>query len=170
MFDVLPDAAVPPNADLSEQLKTAKNDCHKIFKDLPYSLERNSVLSALGRVGSVTLKHKVRHRALLLIGKAENLFSDLFTVTDEAVNCRNHYVHGSSSHIDYSTETDVFIFLTDTLEFVFAASDLIEAGWDIKTWRKNGTTMSHPFGRYCVTYEAQLQNLKSLLPTDAVKS
>ena len=52
------------------------------------------------------------------------------------------------------------VFFTDTLEFIFAASDLIEAGWDIEKWISRGTTMSHPFGRYRVNYEANLNHLK----------
>jgi hypothetical protein len=85
-------------------------------------------------------------------------------VTNEAVNCRNYYVHGSKPSFDYNRNFEAVIFFTDTLEFMFATSDLIEAGWDVKAWRKTGTTMSHPFGRYLATYAAQLQMLKSLLP------
>ena len=57
------------------------------------------------------------------------------------------------------------VFFTDTLEFVFATSDLIEAGWDVKAWSKTDMTMSHPFGRYLVTYAERLQMLKALLPS-----
>jgi hypothetical protein len=54
-------------------------------------------------------------------------------------------------------------FFTDTLEFVFAASDLIEVGWKIEPWLQKGTTMSHPFGTYCAHYRYNLQALKALL-------
>ena len=163
MFDILPSSAVPPDVQLSEDLKLAKEECRKIFKNLSQSSERDSVLSILGRVGKSGLKHKIRHRSQLLIDTVGEQFPDLFTVTDEAVNCRNHYVHGSEPRFDYSDNFDVVIFLMDTLEFVFAASDLIEAGWNVKAWGQSNTTMSHPFAQYRVNYEQNLQELKLLI-------
>jgi hypothetical protein len=44
-----------------------------------------------------------------------------------------------------------------------ATSDLIDGGWDVKGWAGKGTTMSHPFGRFLVTYEFNLHQLKTLL-------
>jgi hypothetical protein len=32
------------------------------------------------------------------------------------------------------------------LEFIFAASELVEAGWDVEKWAKQGSCGSHPFG------------------------
>jgi hypothetical protein len=37
-------------------------------------------------------------------------------------------------------------FLTDILEFVFVASDLIDAGWDIKAWSFRLMEQSAPYG------------------------
>lgn len=163
MFDILPSSAVPPDVPVSEEVKSAKTRCSKIFKELPKSPERDSVLSALGRIGKSTLKNKIRHRGKYLVDTVGEQFPDLFTVTDEAVNCRNHYVHGSEPIFDYSKESDVVIFFTDTLEFVFAASDLIESGWDVRAWTKIPTSMSHPFGGYRVSYCDNLRKLQSLV-------
>jgi len=163
MFDILPRSAVPPDVVLSEDLKSAKETCSKIFRELPKSPERESVLSALGRIGKSALKNKIRYRGKFLVDVVGERFPDLFTVTDEAVNCRNHYVHGSERSFEYNSEFDVVVFFTDTLEFVFAASDLIEAGWDVRAWSKVPTSMSHPFGRYRVDYAENLRKLQSLL-------
>ena len=163
MFDILPSSAVPPDVPLSEELKSARESCIKIFKKLPKSPERDSVLSALGRIGKSALKHKIRYRGKFLVDAVGERFPDLFTVTDEAVNCRNHYVHGSEPRFDYSNEVASVIFFTDTLEFVFAASDLIEAGWDVRAWTEIPTSMSHPFGRYRVSYAENLRKLQSLI-------
>jgi hypothetical protein len=164
MFDILPSSAVPPDVQLSEELKSAREKCKEIFKKLPKSSERDSVLSTLGRIGKSNLKNKIRHRGQYLIDAVGESFLDLFTVTDEAVNCRNHYVHGSEPKIDYNSETSILLFFTDTLEFVFVASDLIEAGWDIKAWINTHTaTMSHPFASYRINYAQNLQKLQSLL-------
>jgi hypothetical protein len=163
MFDILPGSAIPADIPLSEELKFAKEKCREIFKELPISPERDSVLSALGRIGKRNLKSKIRYRGQLIVDVAGEKFPELFTVTDEAVNCRNHYVHGSESKIDYSSKLDVVIFLTNTLEFVFAASDLVEAGWDIKAWSESANLISHPFEQYCFYYGENLEKLKTFL-------
>jgi hypothetical protein len=164
MFDILPTPAVPQDVDLSNEMKAAKEECGKLFRQLPASPERDSVLGVLGRVGKTNLKRKIRHRAQAVLNVLGGRFPELLTVTDEAVNCRNHYVHGSAPPFNYSENLDARIFFTDTLEFVFAASDLIEAGWDIKAWSEIATSMSHPFGRYRVGYAERLKGLKALLP------
>jgi hypothetical protein len=92
-------------------------------------------------------RQKIRYRARKLVEAVPEWFPSLFTVTDEAVNCRNHYVHGSRPRFDYNGNFAAVVFLTETLEFVFGASDLIEADWDIRSWILQGATMSHPFGR-----------------------
>lgn len=130
---------------LSAELDSAREQARTMFRTLPPSDERNSVLGALGRLGKNSLKQKIRHRAQILIDVVGERFPELCTVTDEAVNCRNHYVHGSEPRLDYSENFGIVSFFTDTLEFVFAASDLVEAGWDLKAWSQQDTTMSHPF-------------------------
>jgi|HubBroStandDraft_2_1064218.scaffolds.fasta_scaffold18838_2 hypothetical protein len=163
MFDILPSGAVPSDVQLSKELEDAKLASRDAFRQLPRTLERDSVLGALGRVGEANLKHKVRHRAGIILKAIGAGFLDLTLTTDEAVNCRNFYVHGGDASLDYNANFDRVTFFTQTLEFVFAASDLVEAGWDIKAWSTTGTTMSHPFGRYRINYAQELQALKALL-------
>lgn len=163
MFDILPSSALSPTVKISEEVELARKKCQVIFKSLSQSPERDSVLSALGRLGKNSLKQKIRHRAQFIVDYVGEDFPELLTVTDEAVNCRNHYVHGSETKLDYSDNFDIVIFFTDTFEFIFAISDLIESGWDVKTWSSTGSTMSHPFGRYRVNYAKNLQYFKSLL-------
>ena len=74
-----------------------------------------------------------------------------FAGTTIGVVYRNHYVHGGKPPFDYNRNFDAVVFFTDTLELVFATSDRIEAGWDVKAWSKTDMTMSQPFGRYLVT-------------------
>lgn len=159
MFDILPSSAVPFDVELSEELERAKVDCQEIFKKLLKSAERDSVLNALGRLGKSALKHKIRHRSQHLLG----LFRDINLITDQAVNCRNHYVHGSKPRFDYSNNFDAVIFFTSTLEFVFATSDLVEAGWNIANWMSTSSTLSHPFAEYRAGYDENLKRLKALL-------
>ena len=164
MFDILPSSAVPGDVELSQDEENAREAARKIFRALPQSTERDSVLGALGRMSKSSLKSKVQHRARFVIDKTGERFQELIRVCDEAVNCRNYYVHGTNPAFDYSSNSNARSFFTDTLEFVFAASDLIEAGWDIEAWIRHGSTMSNPFARYRVNYNLALQELKTLLP------
>lgn len=168
MFDILPSDALPPEIQLPEDLTKARDIARAEFKRLPNSLERDSILGALGRLGQLTLKRKVRHRVAFIVNIASDKFPDLYFVADEAINCRNRYVHGSSSRIDYGTvDTGHLAFFTNTLEFVFGASELIEAGWSMNEWLNRGTTMTHPWGAYRVTYAQNLTWLKELHASDA---
>lgn len=168
MFDILPSSAVPPDIDLSDEVKAAKAAGQKLFGALPESQERNSVLGALGRLGKSSLKQKIRHRAKWIINANNDRLKEITTVTDEAINCRNHYVHGTEARFEY-TKSGMLGFFTDALEFVFATSDLIESGWEIKAWSDRGTTMSHPFGRFLAGYRSNLEQLKKLLPSQNTK-
>ena len=165
MFDIIPKTSFPEPEKLPSDLADAKRKAKELFEKLPKSAERDSVLGALGRVGSLTLKRKIASRCSCLLSRIGERLPELLLVTDEAVNCRNHYVHGSESHIDYNEEPDMQFFLTDTLEFVFAASDLIDAGWDIAAWCETGCHMHHPFGAYMERYSREMEKLNSLLPT-----
>ena len=163
MFDIMPSAACPETVAIPPDLDQARGNARKTFKALPASPERDSVLGILGRIGKATLKRKVRSRAKLITKIVGDRFPDMDLVVDQAVDCRNYYVHGSIAKIDYNKHVNQVQFFTDTLEFVFAASDLVESGWDIATWIKQGSTLSHPFGRYRVNYALQLSELKKLL-------
>ena len=72
-------------------------------------------------------------------------------------------MHGSKGAFDYQKHFGEFAFIIDTLEFVFAASDLLDLGWDLKKWMDNGTSMTHPFGAYFVNYSHNIRNLKALV-------
>jgi hypothetical protein len=164
MFDILPASGVPSNVPLSTELASAKKEARKLFRALPQSAERDSVLGELGRLGKSKLKHKVRHRAQSVVDVVGDRFPDLLAVLNEAVDARNYFVHGGDKpRFDYAEHSDVLWFLSDTLEFVFACSDLLEAGWDAVGWHKTPTSMSHPFGRYRVTYAEHLERLKRAL-------
>ena len=89
-------------------------------------------------------------------------FPELKMVLEAAVDCRNHYVHGSPSKIDYQQESDTTGFLTDALEFVFVVSDLNDMGWNPYVYINKYTTMSHTLGAFRVDYAERLHFLKSL--------
>lgn len=163
MFDILPSSAVPADVSLPRELEAAKNTSQVLFKALPKTIERDSVLNALGRLGQAALKHKVRARTKLIRDRIPSHFPELELVLDQAIDCRNYFVHGSKRKMDYSAEFDQVIFFTGALEFVFAASDLVDCGWDIEDWAKQSSTMSHPFDHFRLDYQSRLTELKRAL-------
>jgi ApeA N-terminal domain 1 len=127
MFDVLPIDAIPFDAALSPELAEAKADAEQSFRRLEQSQERDSVVSVLGRIGRASLKQKVRHRAQLVANSLPQKLPEITTILDTAVDCRNHLVHGSPMKLPSQTLDSIMYLLTDTLEFIFGASDLVES-------------------------------------------
>jgi hypothetical protein len=167
LFDILPDGAVGVAPEISDSLAKATVEAEKLFRVLPKSQEKDVILGALSRVGKKNLRTKVTHRAKFITDKTGDRFADLELVIREAISARNYFVHGSTGKLSPEHCFEMSFFFTDTLEFIFGASDLIEAGWDIEKWIKAGTTLSHPFGGYRVGYAENLANLKSKLPPSA---
>jgi hypothetical protein len=162
MFDLLPSSSIPQEISLPPELQKAKKVCRDIFIRLPDSIERSSVLNELGRLGKSKLKHKIRYRAQIILSRTgEGRFPELLSVINDAVDCRNHYVHGSEAKINYSASFfETAGFFTDTLEFVFGVSDLIECGWDFPGWISKGSSLSHPFSAYVFNYKESLSRFK----------
>lgn len=165
MFDLLPENAGPKAPTLPPAMKSAHDESQKLFKTLPKTIERDSILSALGRLKQPSLKRKIHHRAKPIIAAFGDRFPRLEAVTDLAVDARNYFVHGGASKYDFTGPLSAYLhFFTETLEFIFAASDLHDAGWPIRNLAKNGTIQSHPFGRTLVGYDYYVHGLKALLP------
>ena len=163
MFDLLPDSYVPLRKELDEPTRELVDETRNRFKELPESFARQSMLSALGRIGSASLADKICHRADIVMAADSNVFSELHLPCRQAVVCRNHYVHGSEGPFDYREKISLFVFLVDTLEFVFAASELIELGWNYGSWRGKRLGSSHKFGSYVASFGENLRDLKRAL-------
>ena len=113
------------------------------------------------------VSEKVRRRIQIQLGIAqvgESRAPELLEAVDEAVDCRNRCVHGHRNESDADCEPERIRFLTRALEFLFAASDLVEAGWGTEAWSSEGGYSYHPlrscflrcsadsrlFGKYCL--------------------
>ena len=146
MFGLLPETCFPDVPSLDGDLAVSAQNARKMFRELPYGSDRNSVLGALGRGGTLILKRKIRFRAEVILQLIGERLPKIDRVAEEAVNMRNHFVHGSTTRIDYIDNSKLGIFLTDTLKFVFVASDLVDAGWNIGDWVERGPHLHHPIG------------------------
>lgn len=162
MFDLLPADAVPQKVTLSRELSEAKRSARALFEPLRASPERDSILSALGRLGTSSLPRKVLHRAKIVTDALPELKADMGIVVREAIRCRNHYVHGSDGSYDYLADGDALPFFTDALEFVFGASELVECGWDIAAFRARGGS-HHPFAELIRSWGPRVDAMKTQL-------
>ena len=165
MFDILPKAAVPLAVELPDDLAITRDACAEMFRKHPPGIDRNSALSALNRLGAPSLPKKVAHRASIVESKLRERFPDLQFVASIAVKCRNFFVHGSSSDIDFPRVEPFVPFLTNALEFIFAASDFIDAGWDAERWISGGYGWGHSFTRFRSEYDLALAELRRVTTT-----
>jgi len=162
LFDLLPADAGPATVEIGDDLALAVKEARASFRDLPPSFERQSVLGALGRVGKPTLKHKVLHRARPLIVRGGRSLPELTYVLSEAVDARNLYVHGSLPKRRTAALFDAHtIFLTEALEFAFACSELVEAGWNFNAWLQRARSADHVFSRFVRFYGDALRDYKA---------
>jgi hypothetical protein len=75
---------MPVDVELPQDAQNAREAARKILRDRPKSIERDSVLSALGRIGKSGLKCKIRHRAKFVIDKTGDYFQERLIVCVEA--------------------------------------------------------------------------------------
>lgn len=163
VFDLLPNDIYGCPLSLSSELCQAVDHTKQTFKILPKSDVRDDVLGYMGRVGGWRLKQKIIRRARGICDSIGHALPEFESVIKEAVNLRNHYVHGSSSRIKSGHRLQLLRFLTDALEFVFFASDLLDAGWNISEWCKTGSPRGHPFHDFLVDYKADVARLNAAL-------
>jgi len=161
MFDLLPKEDCPQPPELPADLLAAVSQARLIFRDLPVSPQRNSMLQAISRLGSSTLTSKVKHRGKLLLRSLQPWFPELLQVLTLAVKCRNYFVHGPSDDLDYGNVYPFLPFLTEALEFTFSASELIECGWDVERWSTATHTMSHSFTEFRASYREKIKALEA---------
>ncbi|MGM3274765.1 HEPN domain-containing protein [Ralstonia sp. 24A2] len=163
MFDILPPEAIAATSTLPDQLENARKQCRAIFRKLPEGPERSSILGALGRMDKPSLTKKVLHRVNIVTDKIGNQLPDLSRAATVAVKIRNYFVHGSLDGIDHRRLEPLLPFLTETLEFIFAASDLIDSGWDAKRWVVSPYGTGHSFARFRWGYNEHIQLLHEVL-------
>ena len=162
-FDLLPDTHVPSRKEVDGRTMEAVRECREQFRALPESFARQSVLSALGRVGTSSLRDKICHRAEIVAEADPRMFAELRLPCTQAVLCRNHFVHGSKGVFDYWEEYNAFVFLADTLEFVFAASRSHRARLGLRVLVRRGFHAKSQIRLLFLGYDMNLRMLKKLI-------
>lgn len=163
MFDLLPAEDVPCATELSPDQIKARDDALRSFQELPRSIERDSVISALKRMHQPSLPKKVLSRIQIIEPLMGRYFPDLPLAAKAAVKLRNIFVHGGFDEAELVALNEHTAFLTETLEFIFAASDLVQAGWDPSRWLEDYHGWGHSFSRYRQRYKEDVGPLKRTL-------
>jgi hypothetical protein len=166
MFDILPADAVPLSTTLPDDLANSQATCLDILRKHPASPDRDAVISALKRMGKPSLRKKIEYRRAMVEEHFGSRFKELAYVVKLAVQCRNYFVHGPSDDFNFNAAEPFVHFLTDALEFVFAASDLIEAGWDAAQWDREAHGQGHTFARFRDEYPITLAELKRAIASE----
>ncbi len=117
--------------------------------------QKEDVLNALGRIRSNRrLRKIIEHRAEKVLAHfGDGKLKDLEKMIRLAVECRNYYTHGSgntrSRDANFADHGFVCL-LTELLEFIYAASELLECGWDTST---SALDSWHPIGGFVTNYD-----------------
>ena len=163
-FDFLPSTRLPQEP-IEAALQPHLENFQKALGNLPSSGQRDNALSAIGRITAPTLKRRIQARARTLTAEIGDALPDVDRVIEAAVDCRNLFVHGPGDNQSRNARIEQLarqfvVFFTDTLEFIFAASDLVEAGWDIASWSEKKKFLGHPFCGYLHDYPVNLAKFK----------
>jgi hypothetical protein len=151
-----------PAAEVTVELAEVRDNCLRALRVLPRSDDRDSAIMAMSRIGAPTLMKKALARAAVLRGHFH--LEHLDKVLRQAIKGRNYFVHGPSDKgFNYAVVEMHMAFLTETLEFVFAAAELIDCGWSAAQWRLRPHTGRHWFSRFIASYAEESQALLSTL-------
>lgn len=153
-FDILPDFVYPEVGKLSDIVASKRDRCKAVIMELDDGAERTQILNTLKFWGN-KLADKLSCRSFIVIQAIGYRLPGLDDVLRIALKARNYYVHGTDYGHKYYE--DLFEFLTDTLEFVFLASDLIECGWDASGWAGSEPSFGNPLASYLYSYESNIE-------------
>ena len=163
LFDLIPKETYPSKFELTDTETKLLEEFRISFKNLPQdSKSRGSILGAIGRVKSFTLRDKITFRAMQIKNAAENaVLEDIEKVIKSIHLCRNHFVHGSEPEFKYDEHWGLVQFFIETCEVIFLFSDMIECGWNPNDYlnraRMNSNRVSGYFTRYNENYNYLIQ-------------
>lgn len=164
MFDLLASECLKSPDAVPADIARARDAAIQLFEKLPQSDLKRQALGDLGRLGKRNLKSKILQRSEKLMAAAPGKYSHINEVITKSVDARNYYVHGTPVGVKrVKFFREMMTFHTDVLEFVFGATELLDAGWDYGAWASHGTSMSHPFGEFAANYKLRIGEYMSKL-------
>jgi hypothetical protein len=138
-FDLLPDRCfgdrkiLAPEmhqfiAELQEKTRAKCDECDAVRE------HKDHLLNAIGRATGMSLRGKILARYATLPDSLKLQLSGMEEVVRYSVLTRNYFVHGTSLSLSAQETYRQAPFFTDTLEFIFAVSDLQSCGWNVQRW------------------------------------
>lgn len=158
-FDILPSKATIADKEITEEYRTARDECLKILEKLTISDDRGAAIGVMKRWGRANLRSKTLHRANIVKNQIPQITDEIDRVLILAIKTRNYFVHGTDD-FNYKKYEEFLPFFTDALEFVFSASDIIECGWKPALWLQSRPSYSHNYSYFIRTFRPQIQLLK----------
>lgn len=158
-FDILPESTYPEAGELSKPASEAREKCKAIMRALDSGEERTQIMNTLTFWSGKNLTLKVLSRSRMVHEVLGASLPDIDEVLKVAIKARNYFVHGTDK-FGWKHYSELLSFFTDALEFVFVASDLIECGWDAKSWAARRPGYSHPLGAFMKSYSKWLAEFK----------
>jgi len=170
-FDLLPERCFQPRKPLAGGLETLLSSLRNqvqeaAAKDPEVCDHREQFLNALGRIGGLNLRAKILMRYTSIDGALKSGLADMEALIRRCVLARNYFVHGSEPHISPKATYDLAPFFTDTLEFIFAVSDLQSCGWNTGRWAKESYSRSR-LKLYLENYAHNIKRLRAAEPSSS---
>lgn len=103
---------------------------------------KERLLNTIGLVRGSNLRSKVLSRYATLPIELTGRLPEMETMIAHSIRARNFFVHGSETKFSAEDLYSLAPFFTDTLEFVFATSELQLCGWNTKRWVKESFSSS----------------------------
>jgi hypothetical protein len=155
MFDLI---TFSDKTEIDPSLLEVRTACLELLKNVPSSDDRDGVISAFQRIGKPTLRKKILAQIDVLHPHFH--LEDLDIIVRQAVLFRNYLVHGPGDKrfVIEVGETHM-AFLTETLEFIFAVSELIRNGWRANEWYTRPHVGRHWICWYLHGFETQKNTL-----------
>ena len=146
-FDLLPAADFGEATALPADVEALVAECEKHVNDgaaaskaiLEY---KERLLNMFGLVRSLNLRRKVLLRYATLPGELTSWLPEMENMIAHSIRARNFFVHGTSTKFSAEALYTHAPFFTDTLEFIFATSELQLCGWNSKRWAKESFSSS----------------------------
>jgi len=164
-FDLLPTRCFPSPKPLAGGVETLlaglRNQVQEASAEDPNVCDhREQFLNALGRIGGLNLRNKILMRYASIDSALKAGLSNMEGLIRRCVLARNYFVHGSDPGISPEATYDLAPFFTDTLEFIFAVSDLQSCGWNTGRWAKESYNRSR-LKSYLETYANNVKRLRA---------
>jgi hypothetical protein len=123
---------------------------------------KGQLMGALGRTRATNMRSKVLARYRGLPDVLKTRLPEMETMIGYAVQARHFFVHGAETRLSAEELYRHAPFFTDTLEFVFATSELQACGWNIERWAKESFSGSR-LKWYIHNYSEHVKQVNSSL-------